>query len=1669
MAVAALQAIGTKVITATLGFSYLTPTAALLAGTATVALGAAALRALTPKPSLPKVTGYNVTSRGSALDHQVVYGKTRVAGVEVFKATTGTDNAYLHLVLAFTGHEIESFEEIWINDEKATLDGNGNVTTVTTEDGDTSSRYSNKLTIIKRLGGTDNATPPDFGSSPNRPTDAGWTSVHKLTGISYLYCRLKFDRDAFPNGIPEIQATVKGKKVYNPDTATTEWSDNPALCIRDYLISSGYGLGEATSAIDDTLFVAAAEACDVTSDHSQTPTIWGSSYPIGTKKYTLNGAFTTGAKPADVLEDMLTSMGGTLWYAQGKWRVKAAKWYAPTVSLDEDDLRSGMTINTRHAARDNFNTIKGTFRGVESNYIETDYQQFPKDDSTNPFITVDNDQKSVIDIPLAFTDNSVTARRLARIALERHRQQLTFTATFGMKAFQLQVGDVVNITNTRMGWSSKAFEIVSWTFTTGQDLELLVEMSLRETAESAFDEVDDGVIYERDNTTLFSPFFVPSVALDSPFSSNAMNSDGTAVPFIDFSWTPTDPSRIDYYVFEWSTDAGVTYNPTTTSGTTFRLSPTETGKAYLYRVTPYNYLGVSGTTVTSAVGIAATADGTTPNAPDTDANGDALNTISASGGYRTTTVTWTEPTTNTDASALTDLKYYRVYRGTSSNPTTEAGVTFSNIFTDGGLADATQYYYRVKAVDRTGNESAYSTETNVTTNAELVDGINSASVFLYKANTSNTTPPNDPTGTFTYTFSTGVLSGGTLDDWSQTPPDLSEGEYLWAITATAASRTSTDSIPASEFSDAFVFTESANAYRSATVTLYKKNTSGTTAPTDPTGPFTYTFATAVLTTSGDFDGWSQSAPSLGKGEYLWVIQATAFNNGTTDTIAASEFSTAVVGGIGGADGADGSEYASLAYDDLYSPTISALGFGVSGMITGQGDYFLLNSDGTLSISDIGNVSTSGSTLTSLATKLIPTYGTVTHIGIKEPDEDSVNSSTANAKLATIKVGSVIKYTYGNSFITFEVTSIDFTYTFSGSQKLYCFGVTRTDGSMITPSASDDNDVVFEINYQIKGADGAIGTDGVRGAGRWYVGVTSLPTTSSGADAEFVSSLGFDPVDRDQAWFYTGTIGSPTAQSVWIYNETTDTWNEQEEVIDGDLIVTGTITANQIDTGTIQTGNIAGGAVESGNLAPDAVNSSLININSPLNFGEPTSAILGGRESLSDFSTAGFYIGRTSSDGTNADGFQLSHTSTNNNGDVQGVVHDYTGFNIFEPTFRLKSGTSTPNTALTTQGQTISLAYGQVHTISIIGGGGGGGGASNETSTKAGTYHGTAGSSGGNTTITLTGASGYTGTTSWTASGGSGGARGEDNTNHWNRGGGYTPDGPSGQTAGYGDGGAGGDGVLITLGTDRNGNNGSSPSSTSYGAGGGAGSPASNTEVNEIWWGNAGGSGGAGQVLTVEIDLTSATTDGTLTLTTLGSGGSGGAGFGPLGGTTSGSGGSGANGALVVVSELDGYTALSVNDVRFTFFEPDHSIAITSFTDNGTDHTVYGPFTEDRFVEMSGSYLGAYSWNTNDRWGLKVYATTSTVASRAYIVSISGSSSASSSTTDSTVTGSTNLSTGNAGTNGIFFGYATRDRLYSSLSFSVKLFLPAGATIRQVGEWNGVAPTSVGISGGAWIV
>ena len=197
--------------------------------------------------------GYTVNQKGSALHHQVIYGKTKIGGVIVFDHAHGTDNKYLSRIVAYAAHEIDAFEDIYIDNYKVTsLGSDGNVAQVREVDengnviGSADTRFSGFIKIRKVLGGhTTSLNGQSLSIDGNNFGGGKWTANHKLQGIAHLAVMFKFDRpeeegdlDRYQNGLPSVTAVVRGKKVYDPRTATTAWSDNPALIIRDYLTNS---------------------------------------------------------------------------------------------------------------------------------------------------------------------------------------------------------------------------------------------------------------------------------------------------------------------------------------------------------------------------------------------------------------------------------------------------------------------------------------------------------------------------------------------------------------------------------------------------------------------------------------------------------------------------------------------------------------------------------------------------------------------------------------------------------------------------------------------------------------------------------------------------------------------------------------------------------------------------------------------------------------------------------------------------------------------------------------------------------------------------------------------------------------------------------------------------------------------------------------------------------------------------------------------------------------------------------------------------------------------------------------------------------------------------------------------------------------------------------------
>lgn len=197
-----------------------------------------------------KDAGLTQTIRESLSERRIIYGTTRVGGT-IIAMSTSENQQYLYMAVAIASHSIASFEAIYLNDEPIYQDMIGSDGMVT------SGKYQDKLRIDKMLGGdTQTANARMITEIPD------WSSDHRLQGIAYIYVRMEYDRQVFSGGIPNISAVIKGKSVFDPRNGQTYYSDNPALCIRDYLTDTRYGRSVEFNAFEDSFFNASANICD---------------------------------------------------------------------------------------------------------------------------------------------------------------------------------------------------------------------------------------------------------------------------------------------------------------------------------------------------------------------------------------------------------------------------------------------------------------------------------------------------------------------------------------------------------------------------------------------------------------------------------------------------------------------------------------------------------------------------------------------------------------------------------------------------------------------------------------------------------------------------------------------------------------------------------------------------------------------------------------------------------------------------------------------------------------------------------------------------------------------------------------------------------------------------------------------------------------------------------------------------------------------------------------------------------------------------------------------------------------------------------------------------------------------------------------------------------------
>ena len=225
-----------------------------------------------------KRKGFKLPIRGEITYLPVAYGKQMLGGVEAAHRTnntypggsggtafsnnfssgsqSGSKNEFLGVQTALCHSGIEGVVDVDVNESRYNY---------------TKAKFNHRFHTYSTGGTADSAS-----------TNFGFPSTNKFSNCAWVSGFYKLDRDEVNyNGIPQSQFILKGQKIHSivrsgsvgnytyALSASKTFSNNPALVLLDYLISSEYGRGlpvvnNVPPDIDLETFYHAAEVCNTT-------------------------------------------------------------------------------------------------------------------------------------------------------------------------------------------------------------------------------------------------------------------------------------------------------------------------------------------------------------------------------------------------------------------------------------------------------------------------------------------------------------------------------------------------------------------------------------------------------------------------------------------------------------------------------------------------------------------------------------------------------------------------------------------------------------------------------------------------------------------------------------------------------------------------------------------------------------------------------------------------------------------------------------------------------------------------------------------------------------------------------------------------------------------------------------------------------------------------------------------------------------------------------------------------------------------------------------------------------------------------------------------------------------------------------------------------------------
>jgi hypothetical protein len=571
-----------------------------------VSLGITLFLSWVMRPKIPEIQDFGVNTfddfeKGILVNKQsndanipVVYGERLTGGVRVFMESSGTDNTYLYMSIIMSEGEINNISEILIDDKAVTWSGTLADNTQRTVASNDANFYkgSESLITVEPHFGTDGQSASSLLS-----TLTNWTANHKLSGLCYIALRFKWNQDAFV-GVPKVQAKIQGKKIvtYNSSLVaqTASYSTNPAWCLLDYLTNARYGKGLSTSEINLQSFYDASQVCIT----QVTPYSGGSDINI----FDCNTAIDTSANIIENVRELIKGCRGYLPYSSGKYNLIIETTGTASITITEDDIIGGYSLSTP-PKNDRYNRVICSYVNRYRNF-QVDEVQFPPIDDSG---LASGDQHATMKtadggflLESRFNFQTITsqyqAEEMAEVILRRSREALSLGINVNFNSYDLAIGDIVNVTHSSVGFSTKPFRVLGISF--NQDF--TIGLTLVEHQNSHYTWATKTQATTVPTTNLPNPFNVQPPASVTLTDQLIAYNDGTVICSLDVTIGASPDSFVDYYQVEYKLSSDSNYIIYAQgSGLNHRVLNVIDQNVYDVRVKAVSSIGSSSTYVTA--------------------------------------------------------------------------------------------------------------------------------------------------------------------------------------------------------------------------------------------------------------------------------------------------------------------------------------------------------------------------------------------------------------------------------------------------------------------------------------------------------------------------------------------------------------------------------------------------------------------------------------------------------------------------------------------------------------------------------------------------------------------------------------------------------------------------------------------------------------------------------------------------------------------------------------------------------------------------------------------------------------------------------------------------------------------------------------------------------------